>query len=149
MKYLIFILSIFFVLTTFSYPKNPDVNKSPGDLCTVSDKDFKEYRYPEHIVYCERNVTSQRKQKIYDSYNIPKNERKEYTIDHIIPLSIGGSNSDLNLWPEHKAVKATRPHLEDEVYNDLRTARKTQQEVIDLILKEKFKTEPQDVEENH
>lgn len=123
----------------FDYPKTPDKSMSPGDRCTIENPDFTEYRYPEKIVYCTRNVSSSTKARIYDAYHVPKNERGDYTIDHIIPLSIGGSNSVKNLWAEHKKVKATRPNLELDLYHELRDARITQQQAIDTILEVKFK----------
>src|SRR5262245_32499514 len=98
--FLLLILSLSF--PAFPYPMTPDPSETPGELCTDSDSDFYEYRYKEEIAYCKRNVSSQLKANIYDEYEIPKDERRDYTIDHFIPLSIGGSNHQVNLWPEHK-----------------------------------------------
>src|SRR6202007_2139707 len=39
----------------------PDSSYTPGHLCSPSDPNFKEYRYAEHIPYCNRNVTQQMK----------------------------------------------------------------------------------------
>jgi len=130
-------------LITFSalalgYPMTPDAAETKGELCAVSDPDFSEYRYPEHIAYCERNVATSLKKKIYDEYGIPQSERKDYTIDHLIPLSLGGDNRRINLWPEHKAVKALRPNLEYDLYLKLRDGRISQDDAIDEILWAKF-----------
>lgn len=125
-------------VAAIQYPATPDRTRSPGSLCTFENKDFREYRYDERIPYCRRNVSSSTKRSIYDEYGIPEDDRTEYTIDHIIPLSIGGSNERGNLWPEHKEVKATRPNLEQTVYDALRKGDITQQEAIDAILDEKF-----------
>lgn len=104
--------SLIFALLV-SYPAIPNANTTPGNLCTKSDADFAEYRYAEHIPYCDRHVTTGTKRAIYEAYGIPKEDQANYTIDHLIPLSIGGSNDRKNLWTEHKAVKATRPTTED------------------------------------
>lgn len=122
----------------FSYPEIPDENMTPGDLCTVSNPHFKEFRYEEQIPYCNRRVSSSKKRYIYEQYDIPEYERREYTIDHLIPLSIGGSNSDENLWPEHKEVKALRPQLEWEVYTAVREGDMTQDEAVEIVLEAKF-----------
>lgn len=124
---------------TYSYPSRPNPEETQGELCSQSNSDFKEFRYKEQIPYCIRNVDSQKKSQIYDAYQIPIECRYRYTIDHFIPLSIGGSNSDSNLWPEHKLVKATRPNLEVELYNSLKDGSITQVEAIKIIKKEKIK----------
>jgi hypothetical protein len=137
------ILKILFVFlisfNTWAYPKIPDISKSPGHICTIFDKDFFEFRYSEKIPYCKRNVSSAIKKYIYEIYSIPFVERENYTIDHIIPLSIWGSNGIKNLWPEHKEVKKTRPTLELDVYNSLKDSNINQDQAINIILIEKYK----------
>ena len=123
----------------FSYPLTPDPEMTQGDLCTKRDPDFSRYEYREKIPYCERNVSWRRREKIYAEYNIPYNCRHRYTIDHFIPLSLGGSNADINLWPEHVLVKATRPLLEQELYLALEQGKINQEGAIDIIVKEKTK----------
>lgn len=122
----------------FSYPRVPDRHKTPGELCTAQNPSFQEYRYRERIPYCRRNVSEATKAKIYDAYGVPKAERGHYTIDHLIPLSIGGSNSPKNLWPEHKSVKATRPHLEQALYESIRDGVAQQSELVEHVLRVKF-----------
>ena len=147
-KYLI-ILSMSFVFACSSetsrfrsivekYPTIPNREETPGHLCTTKNPDFKEYRYSEKIPYCQRNVNTDRKKFIYDNYKIAENERNQYTIDHLVPLSIGGSNEIKNLWPEHKNVKAERPTLEVDTYKALEAGEITQKDAIEIILNAKF-----------
>ncbi|MBI4041496.1 MAG: hypothetical protein HY390_06495 [Deltaproteobacteria bacterium] len=136
------------VTLAFSYPLIPDPEITQGDLCTEDNPDFAKYRYQENIPYCQRNVSKARREKIYEKYNIPSHCRYLYTIDHFIPLSIGGSNADQNLWPEHVLVKATRPKLEEEIYLALAQGELNQQEAIDIIIKEKT-TEQQSPPDNN
>jgi hypothetical protein len=56
------------------YPKTPDITQTPGDLCTVSSPDFKEYRYDEKIPYCFRDVSSATKKLVYQNYKIPNQD---------------------------------------------------------------------------
>jgi hypothetical protein len=139
------ILSIVIALSsTFTWaghkyePRIPDQTVTPGDLCTRQDPDFDGYRYKEHIAYCERNVTPAQKRQIYDQYNIPKSKRHNYTIDHFIPLSIGGSNSRENLWPEHVKIKELRIDLEINTYYELERGNISQKEAIRIITEAKL-----------
>lgn len=124
-------------LTAYSYPLVPYPDFTNGQLCYAGNPDFVGYRYAEKIPYCERNVPSMQKERIYNLYRIPKECRSRFTVDHFIPLSIGGDNSDDNLWPEHKLVKATRPDLEQQLYAAISKGQITQKRAIELIVKEK------------
>lgn len=128
----------FNIQITFAYPTKPNPNETKGELCSPKDPDFVEYRYKEKIPYCIRNVDSWTKDKIYNLYNIPEECRHRYTVDHFIPLAIGGNNNDINLWPEHKLVKATRPTLEVELYNAMKNGTTTQSDAIKIIIKAKM-----------
>jgi len=90
------------LLSLLIYPHTPNATVTPGSLCDTQNADFIEFRYQEHIPYCARNVSSVLKAKIYEQYGIPEADRDQFTIDHLIPLSIGGSNDRSNLWPEAK-----------------------------------------------
>jgi len=131
-------LSLAFSIEGFSYPTTPNPNLAQGALCDKKDVDYVGLRYQEKVPYCERNVSTKIKSDIYALYNIPEKCRKYYTVDHIIPLSLGGDNSAENLWPEHKKVKATRPYLEQELYDALRRGEIKQKYAIGVILESKF-----------
>lgn len=139
MKFAIVGIVLSFSTLSLSYPMVPREDLTYGQLCTTRNADFKEYRYTEKIPYCERNVSRDQRNRIYDKYRIPVSCRGRYTIDHFIPLSIGGDNSDVNLWPEHKLVKATRPRLEQELYESLSRGRITQKLAVEIIVREKTK----------
>jgi len=49
-----------------------------------------------------RHVTAKMKQQVWASYGISAVRRngKNYEIDHLIPLELGGSNELSNLWPQ-------------------------------------------------
>lgn len=123
---------------TFAYPIIPDSDLTPGHLCTRNDRDFDGYRYAEKIAHCRRGVSGSQKRRIYESYSIPPQCRGQYTIDHLVPLSMGGSNRDLNLWPEHYKVKQTRRDLEQEVYLLLKKGEIKRETAVEIILEEKF-----------
>ncbi len=136
-KILIILSILLNVSLVQAYPTRPNPKETTGELCNENDPDFTEYRYQEQIPYCIRNVDSSLKQHIYDRYKVPAECRHRYTIDHFIPLSIGGNNNIKNLWPEHKLVKAKRPTLEVELYQKLRDSQITQKAAIQTIVKAK------------
>lgn len=139
LKLLVAGVVVSFSIFVYSYPLVPRQDLTYGQLCTNRNPDFEGYRYTEKIPYCERNVTREQRDKIYNLYRIPVSCRGRYTIDHFIPLSIGGDNSDVNLWPEHKLVKATRPQLEQELFVALSRGQITQRNAVELIVREKTK----------
>ncbi|MBX3017350.1 MAG: hypothetical protein KF767_05635 [Bdellovibrionaceae bacterium] len=131
-------LSLFLPLLTQAYPLVPDPQLTPGFLCDVHDPDYAEDRYREKIPYCRRNVSSATKKDIYRVYGIPSRCTKRYTIDHFVPLSLGGDNSVQNLWPEHRNVKATRQNLEQKLYVQISKGQITQDEAVDSIYQHKL-----------
>lgn len=108
-----------------------------GDLCTSADIDLDAYRYEEQIPHCKRNVTTERKIAICKRDGVV--DRSEFTVDHIIPLSIGGSNRDENLWCQHKSLAVTS--LETALFEKLNKGEITQKEAIEQILEAKFEKE--------
>ncbi len=124
------------------YPKTPDVELTPGKLCSYSDPDFEYWRPAgngNHYAYCERNVSWETKQYVYDLYGIPENDRRQYIIDHLIPLSVGGSNSISNLWPEHRSMTNKRMDFERILFENLRDGDHSQEDAVNKVLCEKFK----------
>lgn len=130
----------------FSFPKTPDRFQTPGAVCTTQHRNFKEFRYEERIPYCRRNVSSSFKKQIYRNYGVPLHCKSLYTIDHLIPLSIGGDNSEKNLWPEHKSIKKLRKNLEFKTYNRLKSGEISQRQAINIILNAKFNPPIDDLE---
>lgn len=117
------------------FPVGPAPTLTPGVLCTDSPV----RRYPENIVYCERNVDTQLKNqiiKMYDEtfgYSIRQMPRGEFKIDHFIPLSIGGSNSIDNLWPQHKSVYGVTDELEQVLFDKISQGKIKQDDAIRVI----------------
>ncbi len=76
---------------------------TPGSILTTDVNVICVPNYSKSV----RDVSGKMKNKIYGLYDIPKNERGTVEgrltskIDHLIPLSIGGSNDITNLWPHY------------------------------------------------
>jgi hypothetical protein len=69
-----------------------------------------------------RNVTRDQYVAVYAAYGLPYPEPSgSYELDHLVPLELGGDNSDRNLWPE-AASPAPGFHQKDELENYLHDA---------------------------
>lgn len=127
-------------LDSQAFPKNPDPNLTPGEVCAHADT----YRYPERIAYCERNVASDTKRAIivrYDrqlGYRIEGMSRGKFKIDHYIPLCMGGANTPTNLWPQHESVYSITDPLEPVLCQKMAEGKLTQAHAIDMIKEAKL-----------
>lgn len=95
------LLILLFIILPVNADVLPDKSLSPGksnpELTkeVICSKNFTTKDY--------RNVSSGLKQKIYNEYNTEPNKgicggSEGCEVDHIIPLTIGGSNDKENLW---------------------------------------------------
>ena len=107
---------------------------TPGALCTTRHGDFRGYKHPEQIPYCRRNVSTGRKARIRALYGVPSREAHEYEIDHRIPLGLGGSNDDANLWPLPVPDARRKSALEQQLFDAMAAGRMTQAEAVETIL---------------
>jgi hypothetical protein len=66
-----------------------------------------------------RNVIREQYVQVYAAYGLPYPEPAgTYELDHLIPLELGGDNSNRNLWPE-PAAPVPGFHQKDELENFL------------------------------
>lgn len=133
-----------------NFPVRPNPQVTSGDYCSPDDPHFDGYRYAERIAHCARTKNSSNKKRAYELYSVPSRCRGEYTVDHFIPLSMGGSNALENLWPEHRHVKATRQNLEEDVFEELAAGKITREEAVAIIVEAKMNPpEPIDPSDCH
>lgn len=113
----------------------PDFSLTPGKLCTPQDRDFVEFRYPERVPYCKRDVPSELKSKVAALYGIPREKWPDYEFDHLIPLGIGGNSSLENLWPQPRgsAESDGKDTLEYQLYAQLKAGTITQAAAVRKI----------------
>ncbi len=143
MKFFILLNSLFLSSALYAFgpnfPAGPNQQLTPGKLC---DKPTS-FRYPEHIAYCERNVTYETKEfliKNYDvklGFRIESMDRAEFKIDHFIPLCAGGSNDTVNLWPQHKSVYEITDPVEPLICDKMAMGKLSQADAVKLIIRAK------------
>lgn len=73
----------------------------------------------------KRNVPSSVKSQVYKESGIPKAERKNYVIDHKVPLELGGSNSRSNLQAQPKAEAKNKDHWENYLTGQVKSGKMT------------------------
>lgn len=117
------------------FPKGPLAELTPGSLCDRPD----EYRYPERIAYCDRDVDSSLKADVFKEYRnegfrLDPKDRQDYKIDHLIPLCAGGSNRENNLWPQHKSVYEITDPMEPAACDAMKAGKIKQSEAVKMIL---------------
>lgn len=99
-KKLIFLLLI--TLNSLSYSSvidRPDPSLTPGAYRQEANQSFCMVGFSKTI----RNVSEKTKQKIYNRYNVPLEDRGGHVskIDHLVPLQFYGTNEEANLWPHY------------------------------------------------
>jgi hypothetical protein len=77
----------------------PDPTLTPGAVRTADAADV-----CSHGTSQLRHTTRERSDAIMAEYGLPGGRHPDYEIDHLIPLGIGGADSDANLWPEPRAT---------------------------------------------
>ena len=84
------------VLAAQPTPILPDSKLTPGDTFDVTAQDVRVPGYAKKV----RAVPAWLKRQAYAEYGITQYKTGDYEVDHLIPLSFGGSNSIRNLWPQ-------------------------------------------------
>jgi len=110
---------ILFCLLPFSGrcepPILPDPKLTPGDALDVTVADISVPGYTKKV----RNVPEEVKRRVYAEYGILTHAPREYEVDHLIPLEIGGNNSIKNLWPQSYITQPWNAHVKDVLENRL------------------------------
>ena len=75
----------------------PDATTTPGAVfADVQAADICDLHYTQGVRQPRFNV----KVDAFVSYGVSIHERDEYQVDHLVPISLGGSNDPTNLWPQ-------------------------------------------------
>jgi hypothetical protein len=63
-----------------------------------------------------RNVTASERAAVYAAYGIAPGQGRRYELDHLVPLEVGGDNSQANLWPEVAPGYGAKDVVENELH---------------------------------
>ena len=97
------------VLAQHPTPILPDPKLTPGDTFDVTAQDVCVPGYAKKV----RAVPAWLKRQAYAEYKITQYKTGDYEVDHLIPLSLGGSNSIRNLWPQSTKTAPWNSYVKD------------------------------------
>lgn len=93
----------------------PNPTLTPGDTSDVGLSILCTPGYTKGV----RDVTTNEKKRVFSEYGITSHKPKEYEVDHLISLELGGSNSIKNLWPQSYLTCPWNAHVKDQFENYL------------------------------
>jgi hypothetical protein len=64
-----------------------------------------------------RHVTYAQRRRLFAAYAIPWSQRSSYRLDHLVPLEIGGANTDANLFPQPLVWSYRKDKVEDALHD--------------------------------
>ena len=79
-------------------PIQPDPKLTPGDTLPVTTDEICE---PGYSKFVRRYIDARTKAEVYREYGLEHHQPGAYEIDHLISISLGGSNDIKNLWPQN------------------------------------------------
>jgi hypothetical protein len=97
------------VLAEQPMPILPHPKLTPSDIFDVSAQDVCVSGYAKKV----RAVPAWLKRQAYAEYGITQHKTGNYEVDHLIPLSLGGSNSIRNLWPQSTKTSPWNSYVKD------------------------------------
>jgi hypothetical protein len=96
-------------------PLRPDLQLTLGATLEVTTADICVPGYTKKV----RDVPDAVKRQVYAAYGIQTHAPREYEVDHLIPLELGGSNALTNLWPQSYQTQPWNAHVKDRLENEL------------------------------
>jgi hypothetical protein len=126
--------SSYYIIRTFqnyaiTYP-NPTL--TPGEIYTDNYTLICDRYYTDLLIDDSQSF----KDGVFERYNMTNPEKKQYEIDHWIPLALGGSHNISNVWPEpvtfpgYKERDTVERYLRDQVCNHKITLTEAREKIV-------------------
>ncbi len=111
----ILVVSVTLLASASAFAKNPllpDPKLTKGKVTSISADTLCQKSFHTKD---ERFVTDAMKKRIFAKYGITSHKPREYEIDHLISLELGGSNDESNLWPQSYVTEPWNAHVKDQL----------------------------------
>jgi hypothetical protein len=95
-------------------PLHPSSSLTPGDV--FADATVGVICVPGYSAGA-RDVDSSTRTRVFAAYGVADTDRAKYELDHLIPLELGGSNDEKNLWPQPLSASGSDAHDKDAAEN--------------------------------
>lgn len=97
------------------HPETPDDALSPGAVASTSQKEICAFMGAMTYSQAHRATPVELKDWIFREYGMEPpgwRERRDWEIDHRVPLCLGGADEAANLWPQHRESYPKKDDLE-------------------------------------
>jgi hypothetical protein len=112
----------------------PDPALTPGAVVNVDQATLCQVGYAASVRHYDRRL----RDRVFNSYGLVDVDRRDYEIDHLVPVSIAGAPDDArNLWPESRRTEPynaeVKDTLEDVLHREVCAGRVSLKEAQDAI----------------
>lgn len=92
-------------------PTRPDTKLTPGAIASTDTAKVCQVGYSSTV----RKTSDALKARVYASYGLINAPGADFEIDHRVPLSLGGADTQANLWPESYQTMPWNAHVKDKL----------------------------------
>jgi hypothetical protein len=111
----------------------PDPTLTPGAVVEVDLAEMCQIGYAASV----RDVPRERRDEVFREYGVARRDRRDYELDHLLSLSLGGSNSAENLWAQSRVSEPwnaeVKDTLEDVLHREVCSGRVSREEAQEAI----------------
>ena len=93
---------------------HPSSSLTPGDVLVAATVDV--ICVPGYSADV-RDVDPSTRARVFEAYGVADADRSSYELDHLIPLELGGSNEETNLWPQPLSASGSDARDKDAAEN--------------------------------
>jgi hypothetical protein len=92
-----------------SLPLRPNLQLTPGAIGSLDRAKVCQVGYSATV----RKTSDTLKARVYRAYGLVNQAGLDFEIDHLVPLSLGGADTQKNLWPQSYLTMPWNAHVKD------------------------------------
>ncbi|WPP02773.1 HNH endonuclease [Methylocella tundrae] len=87
----------------------PDPALTPGVVVDVDKATLCQVGYAASVRHYDREIRNQ----VFASYGLTAVDRRDYELDHLVPLSLAGGDEPRNMWPQSRRSEPFNAEVKD------------------------------------